>query len=60
MKFSSDVKFKFGDFVYLKTDPDKEPRIVTCMQFTISSVLYGVNYMETMSFHYDFEIDFVS
>jgi hypothetical protein len=57
MKFSSDVKYKFGDLVILKTDPDKLTRMVISLQFSPDQVLYGLALLEQISYHIDLEIE---
>ena len=56
MKFSSEVKYKFGDEVYLKTDPDKLPRLVISLQFSPDQILYGLALLEQISYHLELEI----
>ena len=57
MKFSSEVKYKFGDIVVLKTDPDRLPRMIISLQFSPDQVLYGLALLEQISYHIDLEID---
>ena len=57
MKFSSDVKYKFGDLVILKTDTDRLPRMVISLQFSPDQVLYGLALLEQISYHIDLEIE---
>ena len=57
MKFSSDVKYKFGDLVILKTDTDRLPRMVISLLFSPNKVLYGLTLLEEVSYHIDLEIE---
>lgn len=57
MKFSSDVKYKFGDLVILKTDTDRLPRMVISLLFSPNKVLYGLALLEEVSYHIDLEIE---
>lgn len=52
----TDSKFKIGDFVYLVTDIDQLPRIVTGYYIRLDSITYGLSFGSGESFHYDFEI----
>lgn len=49
-------KFNFGDIVYLKTDPDQRPRIVTTFSVGVSSILYELSCGTITSWHRDFEM----
>ncbi len=51
-----DFKYYFGDIVYLKTDKDQCPRIVTLITLTPTGILYQLSQDSKTSDHYDFEI----
>lgn len=52
-----DNKFELGEIVYLKTDVDQIPRIVTAViACPDNSLLYGLACGTAESKHYDFEI----
>lgn len=51
-----DNKFEFSETVYLKTDPNQYPRIITRMSVTKGSITYELSSGSTTSWHYDFEI----
>ena len=54
---ANDLAFKIGETVYLKTDPDLLPRIITgIMTRPYNRVLFCLNFMGSESYHYDFEI----
>lgn len=49
-------KFQIGEIVYLITDPEQLPRIVTRLIVNMNTVLYDLSCGMEMSAHYDFEI----
>lgn len=51
-----EVAFNIEDVVYLKSDPDRLPRIV--IRYTVSkySTIYELSLADRVSTHYDFEI----
>lgn len=51
-----DNKYTFGDIVYLATDVDQSPRIVTEVIVAKDSILYELSCGERCSNHYDIEI----
>ncbi len=51
-----DNKFAHGDIVYLKTDKEQLPRIVTCIRVTKNDLLYDVYQGANFSSHYDYEL----
>lgn len=51
-------KFNFGDVVYLKTDPEQRPRIVTTFSVGATSILYELSSGTITSWHRDFEITY--
>lgn len=58
-------KHEHGDTVYLKTDPDQLPRIVSCIRVYMNGeLMYDLICGTISSVHYDFEIsktkDFVN
>lgn len=52
MKFT----YKCGDFVYLKTDPEQNPRIVTGILIRPNVVLYMLALGSNESSHFECEI----
>lgn len=51
-------KYDFGDIVYLKTDMEQLPRIVTAfISCPAGDILYEVNCGTIVSRHYEFEIN---
>jgi hypothetical protein len=55
-----DNKFEFGQFVYLKTDPDQEKRMVTEMKLISIGkeviIVYWLNFGSSCTLHYENEI----
>lgn len=51
-----DNKFNFGDTVYLKTDTDQKPRIVTGFSVRPQGLLYQLTQGTYEVAHYEFEI----
>lgn len=51
-----DNKFELGQTVYLITDKDQLPRIVTSMQIRPNCISYELSCGSAASWHYDFEI----
>jgi hypothetical protein len=50
-------KYAYGDIVFLKTDVEQQPRIVTCIiACPAGDILYELSCGTTSSKHYDFEI----
>ena len=49
-------EYSFGEVVYLTTDKDQLPRIVTSIQFTKGSTLYQLSCGASSSWHYGIEI----
>lgn len=59
MRYTIETTFKFGDIVYLNTDPDQLPRMVTgfVLAGSIRNILYQVvcgDERETQ--HYEYEL----
>lgn len=51
------LKFLVGSFVYLKTDPYQQRRIVTAIHLTPGEYKYEVRFADTdPSLHYDVEL----
>jgi len=48
--------FEFGEIVYLKTDKDQYPRIVTGFTVNPNGILYRLGVMHIESTHYELEI----
>lgn len=52
-----ETRYDIGDTVYLKTDPDQKPRIITSVcVYAGHNYLYNLACGEDMSGHYEFEI----
>lgn len=51
-----DNKYNIGETVYLKTDTDQEPRIVTCIKAYPDGLIYQLSCGIQNTDHYDFEI----
>lgn len=51
-----DNKYEIGQIVYLKTDREQYPRIVTAIAQRQGTVLYELSYGTSDAWHYDFEI----
>lgn len=51
-----DNKFNIGDTVYLKTDKDQLPRIVTSIRIFPTGVCYCLSQGTTDTIHYEIEI----
>lgn len=51
-----DNKFNLGDTVYLKTETEQLPRIVTSLIVDMGTVMYELINCTTTSRHYEFEL----
>ncbi len=51
-----DNKFEIGNIVYLKTDNDQLPRIVTSIHLKPNLLVYELSSGGNSSWHYEFEI----
>jgi hypothetical protein len=51
-----EAKYNWGDILYLKTDKDQLPRILTRMQFSKDSTMYELSCGNGSSWHFDFEM----
>lgn len=52
-----DNRFSHGDIVYLKTDRDQSPRLVSCIKvYKQGEVMYELISGTVSSVHYEFEI----
>ena len=49
------INFKIEEIVYLKTDPELLPRIITRYQVSKGSVVYELGCGAGTSWHYEFE-----
>lgn len=49
-------KYDIGQIVFLITDPEQLPRIVTRLIVNMNTVLYDLSCGMEMSAHYDFEM----
>ena len=52
------IPFEIGQFVYLKTDPDKYQRQITRIMINPDSLQFELTLGSMSSWHYDFEITF--
>lgn len=59
MSMIIETDHNFEDIVYLKTDPEQLPRIVTRFVVSKHSVIYELNCGTVCSAHYGFEISSV-
>ena len=50
------TEYEFGETVFLKTDPDQMPRMVTAVQVNPYGTLYGLVMETQTSWHYEMEI----
>ncbi|WP_421977850.1 hypothetical protein [Roseivirga seohaensis] len=50
------AEFSLGQTVYLKTDDEQKPRMISGMMIRPGSIQYAVNSGATESWHYDIEI----
>ena len=50
-----DSKYNFGDIVYLVTDEDQNPRMITCMTVAPTGILYELSMGTNTTKHYDIE-----
>lgn len=51
-----EVDYNIGEIVYLRTDSDQQPRLVSGISIRITSIMYELSKGETCSSHYSFEI----
>jgi hypothetical protein len=52
-------EFSIGDVVYLKTDTDQKPRLVTAIKVISGNVvLYEVTQATYVTGHYDYELSY--
>lgn len=52
-----DNKFYIGDILYLRTDIDQKPGIVTSIEvYKAGEYMYKVAFGSAHSYHYDFEL----
>lgn len=49
-------KFNIAETVYLKTDQEQKPRLVTGLTVRQSEISYALSCGESETHHYDFEI----
>jgi hypothetical protein len=58
MMKDSDIEFKFGEIVYLKTDDDQRARMVTGLSLRPDrAITYGLTLGTNETWHYAIEID---
>ena len=51
-----DNKYNFGDIVYLSTDVDQHPRIVTRIVISLNGIIYELSCGTFVSSHYEIEM----
>ena len=51
-------KFNIGDTVYIKTDVEQSPGIITCIQVNPGDLLYTVSRNSSNGNFYDFELSY--
>lgn len=51
-----ELKYDFGQLVYLKTDTDQRPRMVIGMNARPHGVIFELSFGGTSSWHYEIEI----
>ena len=51
-------KFNIGDTVYIKTDVEQSPGIITCIQVNPGDILYAVSRDSRNANFYDFELSY--
>ena len=49
-------KYNIGETVYLVTDEDQKPRIVTCINVTVTGIRYNLVNGVTDTYHYELEM----
>jgi len=49
-------KYRLTEIVYVMTDHDQLERFVTEIIITINGMMYGIKYIDTVSYHYEFEL----
>jgi hypothetical protein len=54
-----DNVFELGDVVYIKTDTEQKPRMVTCLLVKPIGITYELSCGEAVSIHYDIELSLV-
>ena len=48
--------YTHGDIIYLRTDPEQRPRMVTVIRLTPSQIVYELSCGHESSEHYDIEM----
>lgn len=48
-------EYTFGDIVYLRTDPDQFPRIITKVGFDPTGIVYELTFTTQVTQHYQIE-----
>lgn len=56
MSRSYKFEFEIGETVYLKTDTEQHPRIITGINITENGVIFRIMFVTTESWHYGFEM----
>lgn len=56
LKTMNELPFQIGQMVYLITDPEQSPRIVTEIMIGGYGVKYGLNLGSLYSEHYEYEM----
>jgi len=50
------TKYNHGDIVFLKTDPDQNPRMITVIKIFPAGITYNLSFGSHDSDHYEMEI----
>ena len=58
LKYSFYSKYGMGDIVYLKTDDENKPRIITGIHFIPNGVNYRLTYQMGESYHFELEFSY--
>lgn len=56
MKKTITLKYKLKQIVYIKTDPEQLPHIITAFRIDNDGVLYEASYINNRAYFQDFEI----
>jgi hypothetical protein len=61
MKYTVDMAFEFGDIVFLKVNPERNPGMITSLQVYEGSLSYGVTFKDRHTYHFARELtpDFI-
>ena len=57
MKHTINIDFNLGDIVYLRTDPEQNPRMITGIMVRPIGIAYSVTFGANESAHYAIELN---